>query len=66
MLLLLFHRDVFVKYGPIEKIKLISSKKIAFVNFVARKAAEEAIKDLYGTLSIKNVQLTIAWAKGSK
>lgn len=49
------YRQLFVKYGPIEKIKLIPSKKCGFVNFVARKAAEEAIKELYGNFNLKGV-----------
>ncbi|EGR28228.1 RNA binding motif protein 22, putative [Ichthyophthirius multifiliis] len=55
--------QIFIKFGPIESVKMIPQKKCAFVNFCSRKAAEEAIKDLYGKLIINNQQLNLAWSK---
>ncbi|EAS02989.2 hypothetical protein TTHERM_00494500 (macronuclear) [Tetrahymena thermophila SB210] len=60
-----FHQ-IFVKYGPIQSIKIISQKSCAFVNFIARKAAEEAIKDLYGNFNVKGIQLSISWSRAGK
>lgn len=44
-----------MKYGPIQRVHLIAGKRCAFVNFIARKAADEAVKELYGNFTVKGV-----------
>ena len=55
-----------MKYGPVASVKVVPTKNCAFVHFAARKAAEEAIKDLYGNFVLKGVQLSISWSRGSR
>ena len=42
--------DKFASYGPIEAIKLIHSKQVAFIAFKERSSAEQAFSSLYERL----------------
>eukprot|EP00475_Leptophrys_vorax_P008800 TRINITY_DN15737_c0_g1_i1.p1 TRINITY_DN15737_c0_g1~~TRINITY_DN15737_c0_g1_i1.p1 ORF type:complete len:377 (+),score=79.01 TRINITY_DN15737_c0_g1_i1:146-1132(+) len=56
---------VFETYGPLAMIRLIPQKMIGFVEMANRIDAEAAVRELWGVLTIKNVQVRVDWAKSA-
>lgn len=53
----------FEKYGAIAALRLISSKRCAFVAFKKREDCENAMTNMYGKLAINDQNLKLLWAK---
>mmetsp|Transcript_588 Transcript_588/g.530 ORF Transcript_588/g.530 Transcript_588/m.530 type:complete len:120 (-) Transcript_588:227-586(-) len=49
------------KHGEIDRIDINREKKRAIVTFASRTAAEEAIKEVFGKLYIKNKKVFVNW-----
>lgn len=56
-------RDYFYAYGVVKSVVVVSEKKIAFVNYVTRSSAEQAIEKSMGIVNINNQPIRVAWAK---
>ncbi|KAF7494274.1 Pre-mRNA-splicing factor RBM22 [Sarcoptes scabiei] len=56
-------RSYFYQFGEIRSISLVRKASCAFVQFTRRQAAEDAIKNSFQKLTIKNNKLTIRWGK---
>jgi len=59
-------RDHFYGYGELKSIKLLPRNNCAFVTYLDRKSAEQAINTLSGALRIKGTRLKLAWGKPQK
>lgn len=57
-------RRVFGKYGKVDSVKIMPHGQSCFVNFASRKAAENAVNELYSSLKIKELELKVQWARG--
>ena len=55
--------ESFEKYGPIAALRLIVSKRCAFVAYKKREDCENAMTNMYGKLAIKGQNLKLLWAK---
>lgn len=49
----------------ISTIRIHADKKIAFIDFQSREAAESAMKDRFGPIEIADTVINVKWAKGS-
>ena len=49
--------------GHVVHINIARTSRCAFVEFASRQAAESAIRQLHGTLSIKGRQIPVKWGK---
>jgi pre-mRNA-splicing factor RBM22/SLT11 len=58
-------KPVFEVYGQVESIRLLPQKTIGFVEMVNRAEAEMAVRELWGVLTIKGVQVRVDWAKSA-
>uniref|UniRef100_A0A7S3IRN5 RRM domain-containing protein n=1 Tax=Strombidium inclinatum TaxID=197538 RepID=A0A7S3IRN5_9SPIT len=56
-------RAKFGEFGKVEGIKMITSKKCAFVCFFDRREAEKAFEILYERLYLGEKKLKLLWAK---
>ena len=52
-------RRVFGKYGKVDTVKIMPHGQSCFVNFTSRKAAENAVNELYSSLKIKELELKV-------
>ena len=59
-------RDSFYAYGEIKKVLMKVERRCALIEFVLRKAAEEAATALHRKLFIKGAKLKIWWAKSQQ
>jgi len=57
-------RDVFAPFGPIASIRMVGEKFCAFVTFVNRGDAENALQSLFNDLYVNGVKLRVLWGKG--
>ena len=56
-------REVIYPYGHIQKINLVRSAKCAFVEFASREMAENAAKELYRAMIVKDKVINVNWSK---
>ena len=56
-------REVIYPYGHIQNIHLVRSAKCAFVEFASREMAENAAKELYRAMIVKDKVINVNWSK---
>jgi len=56
-------KEEFEKFGTVDNIRMIPDKTMAVVTFGNRADSENAIKELYGKLVVKESRLYLGWAK---
>ncbi|KAJ1924512.1 Pre-mRNA-splicing factor slt11 [Tieghemiomyces parasiticus] len=56
----------FYIYGELKSVVLSHAKRCAFINFVTRAAAEQAIQQTFGRLTIHDAIVRVAWARPRK
>ncbi|KAK9718173.1 Pre-mRNA-splicing factor slt11 [Basidiobolus ranarum] len=55
--------DYFYAFGELKSIVLVYKSKCAFVNFVTRASAEQAIEKTMGKVNIKDIDLKVMWGR---
>lgn len=55
--------DYFYQFGEIRSINIVRKSNCAFIQYMTRSAAEEAVKKSFQRLIINKVKLTIRWGK---
>lgn len=50
-------------YGHIQNVHLVRSSKCAFVEFASREMAENAAKELYRAMMVKDKVINVNWSK---
>lgn len=56
-------REVMYSYGHITNIHLVRSSKCAFVEFASREMAENAARELYRAMIVKDKVINVNWSK---
>ena len=56
-------REVMYPYGHIQNIHLVRSSKCAFVEFASREMAENAARELYRAMIVKDKVINVNWSK---
>jgi len=59
-------RSVIYPYGQVSSIHLVRSAKCAFVEYLSREEAEFAASQLYNSLVVNGLPLTVSWARPRK
>merc|ERR1712084_70497 len=53
----------FYVFGELRSIRMVPKQCCAFVTFVSREAAEEAVSKLYRLLQIKGKKVNVMWGR---
>jgi pre-mRNA-splicing factor RBM22/SLT11 len=56
-------REVMYPYGHIQNVHLVRASKCAFVEFASREMAENAAKELYRAMIVKDKVINVNWSK---
>jgi hypothetical protein len=55
--------NIFGIFGDIKNVKIMLKNYCAFINFLEREGAENAINSMFNKLIIKGVRYTLKWGK---